>query len=88
MTDYEFIKEFREIKMTDICKRLKIQQTNIITGKTSDENLRKIKEEIMKELAGLFTKDVTNSEKLITLYLYDELLTKLEKENRMLREMI
>lgn len=88
MTDYEFIKEFREIKMTDICKRLKIQQTNIITGKTTDENLRKIKEEIIKELASLFTKDVTNSEKIITLYLYNELLTKLEKENRMLREMI
>ena len=88
MTDYEFIKEFREIKMTDMCKRLKIQQTNIITGKTSDENLRKIKEEIIRELASLFTKDVTSSEKLITLYLYNELLDKLEKENKMLRELI
>lgn len=88
MSDYEFIKEFREMKMTDICEKLKIKQTNIISGKTSDENLRKVKEEIIKELASLFTKDVTNSEKIITLYLYDELLTKLEKENRMLREMI
>lgn len=88
MSDYEFIKEFREIKMTDICKRLKMQQPNIITGKTSDENLRKIKEEIIKELASLFIKDVTNSEKIITLYLYSELLERLEKENRMLREMI
>lgn len=88
MNDYEFIKEFREIKMTDICEKLKIKQTNIITGKTSDENLRKVKEEIIKELAILFTKDVTSSEKLITLYLYNELLDKLEKENKMLRELI
>lgn len=88
MSDYEFIKEFRGIKMTDICKKVKVTQQNIVSGKTSDENLRKVKEEIIKELASLFVKDVTNSEKLITLYLYDELLSKLEKENRMLREMI
>ena len=88
MSDYEFIKEFREIKMTDICEKLKIKQTNIISGKTSNENLRKVKEEIIKELVCLFTKDVTTSEKIITLYLYNEILEKIEKENRMLREMI
>ena len=88
MTDYEFIKEFRGIKMTDICKKVNVTQQNIVSGKTSDENLRKVKEEIIRELASLFVKDVTNSEKIITLYLYDELLAKLEKENRMLREMI
>ena len=88
MTDYEFIKEFRGIKMNDICKRVNVKQQNIVSGKTSDENLRKVKEELIRELASLFTKDVTSNEKLITLYLYNELLDKLEKENRMLREMI
>ena len=88
MTDYEFIKEFRGIKMNELCKRAGVIQQNIVSGKTSDENFRKVKEELIKELASLFTKDVTASEKIITLYLYNELLTKLEKENRMLREMI
>lgn len=88
MTNYEFIKEFQKIKLTNICKRLKVNQSNVISNQTSEENYRRIREAIEKELLELFTKDNKNSEKILTMYLYNELLEKIEKENRLLREMI
>lgn len=88
MTNYEFIKEFQKIKLTNICKRLKVNQSNVISNQTSEENYRRIREAIEKELLNLFIKDNKNSEKIITMYLYNELLEKIEKENRLLREMI
>lgn len=86
MSDYSFIKEFQNIKLISICKKLGINQSNVISGQTSDENYRRIKNEIIRELLMLFIED--KKEALITLALYDEILEKLEKENKSLREMI
>lgn len=88
MSDYSFIKEFQKIKLSSICKKLGINQSNILSGQTTDENYKKVKNEIIKELQNLFISDKLNSEKIITLYLYNELLEQLEKENKSLREMI
>jgi len=88
MSDYSFIKEFQKIKLTSICKKLGINQSNILSGQTTDENYKKVKNEIIKELQNLFISDNLNSEKIITLYLYNELLEQIEKENKSLREMI
>lgn len=88
MTNYEFIKEFQKIKLTNICKRLKVNQSNVTSNQTSEENYRRIREAIEKELLNLFIKDNKNSEKILTMYLYNELLEKIEKENRLLREML
>jgi len=88
MTDYEFIKEFKKIKLTNICERLKVNQSNVTSNQTSKENYRRIREAIEKELLNLFIKDNKNSEKILTMYLYNELLEKIEKENRLLREML
>ena len=88
MTNYEFIKEFQKIKLTNICKKLKVNQSNVTSNQTSEENYRRIKEAIEKELLNLFIKDNKNSEKILTMYLYNELLEKIEKENRLLREML
>ena len=86
MSDYNFIKEFTNIKVKDICKKYGIQQSNLTAGCTSDENYRKVKGEILRQLLGLFIAD--KQDDLIVLYLYNEMLEKLEKENKSLREMI
>ena len=85
MTDYEFIKNFQKIKLTNICKRLGVNQSNVLSKQTTEENYKKIKNEINNELLELFKSDC---EKLVTFYLYNEMLERVEKENKVLREMI
>lgn len=85
MTNYDFIKEFNKIKVSSICERLKINRSNISNGNASDENMKKVKLEITKELLELFKKD---NEDLIILTLYNELLEKVYKENKNLKEML
>lgn len=86
MSDYSFIKEFQNIKLSKICKKYNVNLSNIISGITTEENFRKIKYEIIRELLMLFIDD--RQDDLCILYLYNELLEKLEKENKALREMI
>lgn len=86
MSDYSFIKEFQKIKLSTICKKFGINQSNILSGQTTDENYRKVKNEIIRELLMLIIQ--SKGEELITISLYDEILAKLEKDNKMLREMI
>lgn len=86
MSDYSFIKEFQKIKLTSICKKLGINQSNILSGQTTDENYKKVKNEIIRELLMLIIQ--SKGEELITISLYDEILAKLESENKSLREMI
>lgn len=86
MSDFDFIKEFNNIKMNRICKDLGFNSANLSTGKISAENLRRVKNEIIKELLNLIVKDKEND--LIVLYLYNEILEKIEKENNLLKEML
>ena len=86
MSDYQFIKEFQNIKLVNICKKYGVNMSNVISGVTTEENYKKIKYEIIRELMMLFIED--KKEALCTFYLYNELLEKSEKENKALREMI
>lgn len=86
MTDYQFIKGFQDIKLSSICKKYKINLSNIVSGIASEENMKKVKNEIIRELLALMIQE--KQEDLITLGLYDEMLARLEKENKLLREMI
>lgn len=86
MSDYEFIREFTNIKVKDICKKYGIQQSNLTSGCTSDENYKKVKGEIVRQLLMVFIAD--RKEDLGVLYLYNEILEKLSEENKSLREMI
>ena len=88
MSEHEFIKKFTKITIKDICKDLNINPSNVTSGITSDDNLRKVKNEIIKRLASLLQTDCMNNEKMVTFYLYNEILERLEKENKVLREMI
>jgi hypothetical protein len=86
MNDYQFIKEFTNITVASICKKLDIRSCNIFNGQTTEENYRKVKNEIIRELLMLMIQ--SKSEDMITLALYDEVIMKLERENKMLKEMI
>lgn len=88
MTEHEFIKKFTSITLKDIGEKLGINPSNITSGVASEENLKRVKNEIIKRLTILFQQDCMNSEKMITFYLYNEILEKLENENKVLREMI
>ncbi len=86
MTDYQFIKEFTNITVASICKKLGIRSCNVFNGQTTDENYKKVKNEIIRELLMLMIG--SKEQDMITLALYDEVIYKLEKEVKMLREMI
>lgn len=51
--DLEWIKEFSKIKIMTICRDLNINKPNLWTGKTSAENIAKVKKEIQRRLQEL-----------------------------------
>lgn len=51
--DLQFIKDFSKITIVSICKDLKINRGNLLNGKASQENTKKVKEEIIKRLKNL-----------------------------------
>lgn len=54
MEDLEFINKFSKIKVASICQKLKINRSNVYNGRTTDENLKKVRREIESELAKLY----------------------------------
>lgn len=86
MSDYSFIKQFQEIKISKFCNDNNINTSNILAGTTTDENYRKVKNYIIRELLMLMIAD--KQDDILLISLYSELLEKVEKENKMLREMI
>ena len=50
MSDYSFIKEFQNIKISNFCKENNINLGNLLGGTTTDENYRKVKNYILREL--------------------------------------
>ena len=46
--DLKFIKDFKKITITTICKDLKVDKPSIYRGTASAENIKKVKEEIKK----------------------------------------
>lgn len=86
MSDYSFIKEFQKIKISKFCKDNNIILSNILNGTTTDENYRKVKNYILRELLMLMIE--YKKEDLLIVGLYSDILEKLEKENKTLREML
>lgn len=52
----KYIKGFSKISVGSICEKLKISRSNVYNGRTSDENLEKVKEQIESEIAKLYIK--------------------------------
>lgn len=54
MDDLEFIQKFSKIKVANICEKLNISRSNVYNGRTSKENLKKIRKTIESEFAKLY----------------------------------
>ena len=52
--DYKFIKNFIKISVPKICKENKIDRSNLINGRTTAENYKKVKECIENEIEKLY----------------------------------
>lgn len=86
MNDYQFIKQFQNIKLSRICKEKNILLPNILNGTTTEENYTRVKNEIVRELLILLI--AYKGEDLLLITLYNEIIDKLEKENKSLKEML
>lgn len=53
----KFIKQFSKINITQICKDLNINRSNILNGSASEETTRLLYDEIKKELIELLKKE-------------------------------
>ena len=51
--DYQFIKKFTKISISQICRDLEIDRINVMNGKASASNIKKVKEELERRLAAL-----------------------------------
>ena len=56
MEDLEYIKKFIKISVPGICKKLKIDKSNLYSGKTTSINIKKVRQEIESEIAKLYIK--------------------------------
>lgn len=55
--DLKFIKEFKSITISNICKDLKVDKSNVYRGLASAETIRKVREEIERKLNDLQQKN-------------------------------
>jgi hypothetical protein len=63
MSNLEFIQNFSKISIAGICRKLKIDRSNLITGRTSEENIKMVRKYIESELAKLYLiKEVEQNE--------------------------
>ena len=77
MSDYEFIKGFQNIKLSKICRELKVNQSNVTNGTSNDKTMREIKERIIRELLMLMIQ--YKGEDFILMSLYNDTLEKNRK---------
>lgn len=54
MTDLEYIKKFTSIQVTKVCKKLNIDYSNLISGRSSKKNENLVKKELESEFAKLY----------------------------------
>lgn len=58
MNDLDFIKGFSKITITGACKVENVSRQNLLNGKTTKENERKVRERLESDLALLYIKEV------------------------------
>lgn len=56
MEDLEYIKKFNNIQITKVCKKLNIDYANLISGRSSKANVKKVRQELESEFAKLYIK--------------------------------
>lgn len=60
MEDLEYIKKFSKINVKDACKKSKVNRGNLLNNRTTKENIKKVREEIESQIAGLYIKRDSN----------------------------
>ena len=54
--DYSFILKYKELKtIGQVCKNLSIDYSNLINGKTSKENYKKVADELKRQVIELYS---------------------------------
>lgn len=86
MNNYQFIKRFQDIKLSRICKDKKIDLSNLLSGQTTEENYKRVKDELVRELLMLLIE--YKQDDLILIGLFTDLVEKQEKEIKALKEML
>ncbi len=62
MENLEYIKKFSKITISGICKKKKIDRSNLFANRGSKENAKIIREEIESEIAKLYIKEDNKDE--------------------------
>lgn len=62
MQDFEFIREFGKISVSDCCKANNVNISNIYNRRTSKENAKKVRTEIEDRIARLYLKGKKENE--------------------------
>lgn len=57
MKDIEYIKRFSKITIKGACDKLNINRGNLLNGKTTKENEKKVREELENQIAHLYIKE-------------------------------
>ena len=66
--DLEYIKKFSSITITDVCKKLGVDRSNLLNGRTSKKNMKLIRKGLESEVAKLYLmedKDVKETNGLL-----------------------
>ena len=56
MEDLEYIKKFSKITVKSVCDKTSVDKSNLFSGRTSKENIKKVREQIESEVAKLYLK--------------------------------
>ena len=62
MKDIELIHKIKNIKISNICKQNNLDYTNLIYGRTSKENTKRIADELRRELYPILIDDLISVE--------------------------
>ncbi len=54
MKDLDYIKQFSKINISNACRKLKIDRSNLLSGRGKKENVIKLKKYLESEVAKLY----------------------------------
>lgn len=65
MEDLEYIKKFSKISIKSVCDKAKVDKANLYSGRTSKNNIKKVRKYIESNIAELYllNEDATNNKK-------------------------
>ena len=67
--DLEYIKKFSSISVTDVCKKLGVDRSNLLNARTTKKNMRLIRKGLESEIAKLYLmeekKDVKETDDIL-----------------------